>query len=187
MQSNNVLIITSSPTVGGNGDVIASIAANELTARGANASMLNLRNLDIQPIATGQDSVAHSDEPDDDFPQLLAAIHQADAIIVISPIYYNNLEARLITAIDRLYYPIALRNGYERGPKKRLGVILTCEGSSSDWLKLLVDRTLTKSLRASVADIKTEVFGHCPPLQGKPINADYWHRTISLADWCIQS
>lgn len=63
MQSNNVLIITSSPTVGGNGDVIASIAANELTARGANASMLNLRNLDIQPIATGQDSVAHSDEP----------------------------------------------------------------------------------------------------------------------------
>ncbi|PJM72907.1 hypothetical protein CS006_06505 [Bifidobacterium primatium] len=37
-----------------------------------------------------------------DSPTTYIAIHTADAIIVISPVYYNNLEARLITAIDRM-------------------------------------------------------------------------------------
>ncbi|KFI92317.1 NADPH-dependent FMN reductase [Bifidobacterium saguini DSM 23967] len=185
MTSSNALIITSSPTINGNGDAIAAIAAAELTLYGASVTTIHLRDLDIHPVAPGIDSVANSAEPDDDFPQLLSAVHAADAIIVVSPVYYNNLEAKLIAAIDRLYYPIALTPGYECGPKKKLGVILTCEGSSAEWLKLLVDRTLTKSLRASVTDVNVEVFDHCPPLYGRFLDAGYRKRVADLARWCM--
>ena len=152
--TNNVLIITSSPTIAGNGDAIAATAEHELSSLAANVLHLNLRDFDIAPIA---------------------------------PICYNNLESRLITAIDRLYYPIALRDGYQRGPKKQLGVILTCEGSDPSWLNLLVERTLTKSLRASVTDWRTVVFDRCPPLHGCPLPDDYRRQTVALADWWLSA
>lgn len=51
-------------------------------------------------------------------------------IITSSPTINGNGD--IIAAIDRMYYPIALTPGCERGPQKKPGVILTCEGSSAE-------------------------------------------------------
>ncbi|KAB8286826.1 NADPH-dependent FMN reductase [Bifidobacterium ramosum] len=104
-------------------------------------------------------------------------------IITSSPTINGNGD--IIAAIDRMYYPIALTPGYKRGPQKKLGVILTCAGSSAEWLELLIDRTLTASLRASVSDLNIAVFDHCPPLYGRSLDAGYRKQVVDLARWCV--
>jgi len=61
----------------------------------------------------------------DDMPPILDALRKADALVLVSPVYYFSVTAQLKLAIDRFY---AL---YNQGmPVKRAALLMTCGDDS---------------------------------------------------------
>ena len=157
-----IFLLTTTPTVGGNGDALiaaASAAAEEL---GAQARHIAVRDKQInfcQACYGCADTGACVQK--DDFHEILQAIHEADGVIVEAPIYYNCAAAQALTVVNRLCCTFACKT-YQIGPKKRVGVMLTCTGSEVDEMKRHI-RNITSlpSVSRAISEARTEVFTGC--------------------------
>ena len=183
----NLLIVTSSPTKGGNGDALAAAALDVAHACGANVSVVNLRDLQIRPCnACGACAKLGRCAQHDGMDKLMPRLHDADAIVFVAPVYYNTVEARGITAINRLY-PIFACQQYEFGPRKKVGVMLTCAGSTEEWLKAHVDSILTLgSISRCIEEYRTEVFSGCHGKDSCRNSKETLERAESLARWTLE-
>lgn len=183
----NLLIVTSSPTKGGNGDALAAAALDVAHACGANVSVVNLRDLQIRPCnACGACAklgrCAHRDGMD----ELMPRLHDAEAIVFVAPVYYNTIEARGITAINRLYPTFACES-YEFGPRKRVGVMLTCASSTEEWLNAHVDSILTLgSISRCIEEYRTQVFDGCHGKDSCRNSPEALKRAESLVKWTLE-
>ena len=185
-EMKKILLLTSSPTVGGNGDTLISTAAAEAEKCGAEIRVINIREKHINfckaCYGCAKTGVCVQN---DDFMGILHLVHEADAIIAEAPIYYNCMAAQMITAINRLCCTFACKT-YQVGPKKRVGILLTCTGSEPDEMKRHVKNILTlPSVSRAISEYRTEVFVKCSSHSTCRGREDYLEWARDVARWAL--
>ena len=112
-----ILLLTTTPTRGGNGDALMEAAEEAARDCGAEVTRLNVRELDIHP-CRGCYGCAATGEcvQKDDFRRVLNALHECEGLIAEAPIYYNCMAAQALLVVNRLCCTFACRN-YPLGPK----------------------------------------------------------------------
>ncbi len=160
---SKILFLTTTPTIGGNGDTLINTAIEEAKKNGAEIKLVNIREKQIgfckacYGCATTGVCVQK-----DDFMELLKSTHEAEAIIAEAPIYYNCMAAQMMTVINRLCCTFACKTYQMIGPKKKIGIFLTCTGSEPEEMKRHVKNILTlPSISRTISEYKTEVFTQC--------------------------
>ena len=182
-----LLLLTASPTVGGNGDALMQAAAEAAGECGAEIRRINIRKLNIQP-CKGCYGCAKTGVcvQKDDMASVLAALHECDGLLAEAPVYYNCMAAQALLVIDRLCCTFACKN-YPLGPKKKIGVFLTCTGSEVEEMKHHVQLIFDlPSIRRSVEAQCTEVFTACVSRDTCRATPAYLDRARAVARWVCE-
>lgn len=182
-----VLFLTTTPTVNGNGDALMQAAADAARRAGAEICHIRLRDTQINfcqaCYGCAQTGVCVQK---DGFQEILAHMHEADAIVAEAPIYYNCIAAQAMTAINRLCCTFACKS-YVLGPKKKIGVFLTCTGSEVDEMKRHIRNITTlPSVRRSISEERIEVFTHCGSHDTCRETPEYLQRAEIVGEWAAQ-
>lgn len=157
-----ILFITTTPTVDGNGDAIINEGMITAEIAGAEVKRINIRekNINFCKACYGCKNTGICVQRDDFF-DVLKHLHEADGIIVEAPVYYNCMAAQALTVINRLCCTFAYPE-YKIGLKKKIGIFLTCTGSSVDEMERHVGNIMTlPSISRSIAAYRTIVFNQC--------------------------
>ena len=179
-----ILCLTTSPTAGGNGDALVDAAENAAAECGAKVQRIDIRNLTIHP-CKGCYGCAKTGVcvQKDDMAAVLKTLHECDGLIAEAPVYYNCMAAQALLVIDRLCCTFAYKS-YQVGPKKKIGVFLTCTGSDVEEMKhhvqLIVD---LPSIQRSVEAERTEVFTGCVSRNTCKNSTAYLDRASEIARW----
>lgn len=122
----------------------------------------------------------------DDFQEILKELHEADAIVAEAPIYYNCIAAQAMAVINRLCCTFACKN-YQLGPKKKVGVMLTCTGSEVEEMKRHI-RNITSlpSVHRAIAEERIEVFTDCVSNTTCRNTPDYLQRADRIGAWAAR-
>lgn len=182
-----ILFLTTTPTVGGNGDALIEAAMSAAKAAGARVQRIDIREKHINPCKAcygcRADGVCTQK---DDFAGVLAAIHECDGLVAEAPIYYNCMAAQAITVIDRFCCTFCCPT-YQIGPRKKIGVLLTCTGSSPDEMKRHVRNIVElPSLQRSIEEEKTEVFTGCVASATCRNTEEYLERARVIGNWAAE-
>lgn len=97
--SKNIVILNGSPTPNGNTEALAKQLMLGAEAAGHTARLLRLSELNIAPYSGPQQTAN-----DDDMALVLAAMKEADVIVLASPLYWMQFTAQLKTVMDRLSF-----------------------------------------------------------------------------------
>lgn len=77
---------------------------------------------------------------------------------------------------------------YQIGPKKRVGIFLTCTGSEPEEMKRHVRNILTlPSISRTISEYRTEVFTQCVSDSTCHDRADYLDRAKEIARWASEA
>ena len=184
----NILFLTTSPTVGGNGDALIGAAIEEAEAHGVKVHIIHTREKKIgfcrACYGCAETGVCVQK---DDFMDILCLAHEADAIIAEAPIYYNCMAAQMMTVINRLCCTFACKT-YHVGLKKRVGMFLTCTGSEPEEMKRHVKNILTlPSVSRAISQYRTEVFTQCVSDSICHDRPDYLERALKIVRWAVEA
>ncbi len=106
-----VLILSSSPRVGGNTELLCDAVAEGVKSAGGEPVRLDVGRMKIAP-CTGCDACRSTGVCviKDDMVRIISEIAAADAVVFGSPVYMYNLTAQLKAVMDRCYqiYPNGL-------------------------------------------------------------------------------
>lgn len=117
---------------------------------------------------------------------ILRLAHEADAIIAEAPVYYNCMAAQMMTVINRLCCTFACKT-YQIGPKKKVGMFLTCTGSDVEEMKHHVWNILTlPSVSRTITEFRTEIFTECISKSTCSERADYLERAKQIVGWAAE-
>ena len=183
----NVLLLTTTPTVGGNGDALIAAAMEEAKGHGAKVQLIHIREKQIgfRRVYYGCAMTGVCVQKDD-FMDILRLTHEADAIIAEAPIYYNCMAAQMMTVINRLCCTFACKT-YQIGPQKRVGIFLTCTGSEPEEMKRHLRNILTlPSVSRAISEYRTEVFTQCASDLTCHDRVDYLERAREVARWAAE-
>lgn len=104
--SRSILILSSSPRVGGNSDLLCDALADGVRAAGNTVEKLRVAQMNIAPCRAceychekGEGTCAIRDDMD----RIWEALERADSVVFASPIYFFGFTAQLKLVIDRLY------------------------------------------------------------------------------------
>ena len=182
--SKKVVLISASPRKGGNGDTLIEKASAAAQEAGAQVTKFCLRDKKInycRACYSCRETAVCIQQ--DDYADILAAVHEADAVIIASPIYYNLISAPLVTAIDRLCCTFAYKQ-YVIKVKKKVAFMLTCTGSNSEEMKHEISLiTGLPSIRRSVTEARTEVFPKCSSASSCSGNEEYLRKASDIGSW----
>ena len=182
-----ILFLTTSPVVGGNGDVLISAAMSEAQKAGVQMDLVNIREKKIGfcKACYGCRSTGVCVQKDD-FQDILALAHEADAIVCAAPIYYNCMAAQMLTVINRLCCTFACKS-YKLGPKKKVAFMLTCTGSEVEEMTRHVRNITTlPSIARAIAGEKIEVFTKCASGDTCAQSEDYLARAVEIGQWAAE-
>lgn len=182
-----VFLLTTTPTVGGNGDALIAAASAAAEKLGAQVRHIAVRDKKINFCQACYGCAATGAcVQKDDFHEILQALHKADGVIVEAPIYYNCAAAQALTVVNRLCCTFACKT-YQIGPKKRVGVMLTCTGSEADEMERHI-RNITSlpSVSRAISEARTEVFTGCVSDATCRDNKDYLARAAALGRWAAE-
>ena len=121
--SRTVLILSSSPRIGGNSDLLCDSLASGVEAAGNKTIKLHVAHMNIAPCKACE--YCHEKSKgvcviQDDMDQVWAALEQSDSIVFASPISFFGCSAQLKLVIDRLYAR------YEKMNLQTGALLLTC-------------------------------------------------------------
>lgn len=122
--TKNLIILEGSPRKKGNTCTLAAQAAMSAEDAGATVETFHLHTMKISP-CNGCDGCKRKGvycTTQDDMQLIYPKIHQADALLLASPIYWFNYTAQLKTCMDRLYGLWNMDHDFFRG--KAVGTIL---------------------------------------------------------------
>lgn len=184
----NILLLTTTPTAGGNGDALIAAAKEEAEKNGAEIHLVNIREKQIgfcrACYGCAETGVCVQK---DDFMDILHLAHEADVIIAEAPVYYNCMAAQMMTVINRLCCTFACKS-YQIGPKKRVGIFLTCSGSDPEEMKRHVRNIVTlPSVSRTISDYRTEVFTNCNSTSTCQDTLEYLERAKAVARWALEA
>lgn len=102
-QSKKVLIISSSPSKGGNSDLLCDEFLRGAKDAGHEVEKVFLNDLDIQFLRIKDDYTDRNLEINDDAPKVVAKMIEADVIVMATPIYNDNMCGQMKTMMDRVF------------------------------------------------------------------------------------
>lgn len=182
-----IVLMSASPTVNGNGDTLLTAAKNVFEKQNMEVETIYIRDLNLHPCKACYGCVKTGVcVQKDDMASLIHSLHACDGLIVESPIYYNHLSAQLHMVIDRLCCTFACKS-YKVGPKKKIGVFLTCTGSNAKDMEKHIDLLAElPSLKRSIQDIKTHVFTNCNTKETCKNSKEYLQLAKNIALWMME-
>lgn len=103
--SKNILVLTGSPRVGGNSDIMADAFIRGAKAAGhkVNKFEAGLKHINGCKACDACFSKGKACVFNDDFNTLAEYIEQADAVVFVTPLYWFSFPSALKAAIDKLY------------------------------------------------------------------------------------
>jgi len=120
-----ILILKGSPRGKGNSAVLADQVAAGARETGAEVESVYLHGLDIHPCDACD--LCHEQEEgcviQDDMQALYPRLLRAEAIVLVSPVYWFTISAQLKLCVDR-WYALETRQGNALGGKQ-IGIVLT--------------------------------------------------------------
>lgn len=126
LKPKKVVIISSSPSKGGNSDLLCDEFLRGAREAGHEAEKIFLNDLDIQYIRISDNYNDRNLGIKDDAPMVVDKMIKADVIVMATPIYFDNMCGQMKTMIDRVFER-------EREMKnKEFYFIMTAGGSSFD-------------------------------------------------------
>ena len=130
MTARRVIIALGSPRKKGNSTILAHRVADGVREAGADVELFYLHGMDIKP-CDGCDACLKENTKGchikDDMQALYPKLHEADAWVIASPIYWFTVSAQTKLFMGRCY---ALNMKWDNTFKnKRIGIILTYGGS----------------------------------------------------------
>ena len=96
-----VLGIIAGPRKTGHTAAIVEKTLEGAKEAGHETVLYHLSDLEIKPLETGKDGYLY---PEDGFKELMPHIESMDALVLGSPIYYDQVSSRAKLFIDRLHY-----------------------------------------------------------------------------------
>lgn len=102
-QSKKVLIISSSPSKGGNSDLLCDEFLRGAKDAGHEAEKVFLNDLDIQFLRIKDDYTDRNLGINDDAPKVVAKMIESDVIVMATPIYNDNMCGQMKTMMDRVF------------------------------------------------------------------------------------
>lgn len=130
--AKNVLIISSSPRIGGNSDILCDELAKGATDAAHNVTKFNLQKLDIKPCIGCEHCHTKSGGicvHKDDMEQIFEVMAKSDVLVMASPVYFYDVCAQLKVFIDRTYSKFYTQMGVFHF--KEAAFIGTCEAGPS--------------------------------------------------------
>jgi len=98
-----ILLISGSPRKGGNTDVICNMLEEELE-KFDRVNVVRICDYNIKPCISCRECVKKGEcLIEDDMKKIYPLLFKAKAIVIISPVYFNNVTAQLKTFIDRTW------------------------------------------------------------------------------------
>lgn len=155
-----VIIVDASPRKNGNCDVIAERLQEKMA--GAEVKVVKLREAEVKP-CMACNACKRKDEPfcvqKDAMGALIPELESCDAIVLLSPIYFHQVNGPAKSFIDRLYCFYApskptFSNSAKSG--KKAALICSCGGGPVDVYTKYAEET-AKSFMVTGAD-KTRAF-----------------------------
>lgn len=130
MKIKDVVVISSSPRVKGNSEILADQFINGAKEVGHNVEKISLRNYSLQPCLACEYCRRHQNQcvQKDDADKIISKIITADVFVLATPIYFYSLSAQLKMLIDRMF-----AREYEiRNSEKRKKAYLIVTGGTTD-------------------------------------------------------
>ncbi len=102
-ENPSVLIISSSPRKDGNTQQLAAEFARGAQEAGGKVETVLLSGKAINPLTEAEADDPNSPSQQDDAPEIIKKMQQADIIVLASPVYYMNIDGQMKTLIDRTF------------------------------------------------------------------------------------
>jgi multimeric flavodoxin WrbA len=101
----NILVVTGSPRVGGNTEIMADVFVESARAAGHEVTVRKLSKLTVNPCIACTYCFTHDGVciQKDDMNDILKDLDQADLLVLASPIYWFDISAQTKCFIDRMY------------------------------------------------------------------------------------
>jgi len=103
LQKKKVLIISSSPSKGGNSDLLCDEFLRGAKEAGHEAEKVFLNDLDIRFLKIKDNYTDRNLGINDDAPKVVAKMIAADVIVMATPIYNDNMCGQMKTMMDRVF------------------------------------------------------------------------------------
>lgn len=126
----NVLVLTGSPHPKGATALLADAFCQGAKEAGHEAVRFDTANLNIHP-CTGCDFCLENGGAcvfEDDMGAIYARLPQADAVVLVTPLYYFGMTAQLKRVVDRFY---AVNEALCQSPKRLL--LIAAGADTEDW------------------------------------------------------
>lgn len=103
--TKNILVLTGSPRIGGNSDLMADAFIKGAKAAGNEVNKFEAGRKDIEGCKACDTcfSKGTACSFNDDFNTLVTYLEQADAIVFVTPLYWFSFPSGMKAAIDKLY------------------------------------------------------------------------------------
>ncbi|MFV0587889.1 flavodoxin family protein [Bacteroides reticulotermitis] len=102
-KSKKVLVISSSPSKGGNSDLLCDEFLKGAQVAGHKGEKVFLGDLDIRFLKIKDDYSDRNLGINDDAPKVVAKMIEADVIVMATPIYNDNMCGQMKTMLDRVF------------------------------------------------------------------------------------
>ena len=155
----HTLVLSCSPRKAGNSDSAAELVGGEFAARrpGLSLSVRRLSDIDIRACTAcdycaahpGRCSMAGLDETNRLLSALCAPSPELPVSVIVSPIHFYHLPARLKALLDRSQYSWHLPPGEKPGRDAKLAVVLLAAGTNyvvvKDYLRTKIETNIVTS------------------------------------------
>lgn len=180
----NVLFITTSPTVGGNGDVVIKEAIDSAKKSGATVTRIDLRDKKISGCNACNGCIATAScVQKDDMTDILQQIKESDSIIITVPIYFNLPNSQAVTFLNRLF--VTCTPAYKPSKNKKLGIMITCGGSEPSKMKELCENAVM--FFQQVTEKQIVVFNKCSSEDDHCKNTPEFIKIAQqMGDWAVK-
>lgn len=182
-----IIIVNASPRQGGNSDVIEAKLAAEL--KGAEVEVFKLREKTVNPChacdACKAKDVAGCVQKDD-MGALIAKLDTCDGLVLISPIYFNDINGPAKTFIDRMY---CFFNPGKPGASvaarrdKKVAVICPCGAGPADVYTERAKMAAGCFGSGGFSEIKAYVCGDVNPAGACAKNPEQMAEISKIAQW----
>jgi len=124
----HILLISASPRVGGNSDLLCDELAKGIVSNGNTYEKMNLAKMNIKPCLAC--NVCQGNEGNcvqkDDMSKIIEAYKRVDAVVFATPLYFFNINAQLKIIMDRTYCEYQYGNEYVKFSFHKTAFIATC-------------------------------------------------------------
>lgn len=131
MAGKKIIIIKGSPRREGNSAILADQVAAGAKSIGADVESYYLHEMNIQPCDACDACQTGGDIGcvlDDDMQFLYPKLHEADAIVIASPVYWFNVSGQAKIFMDRCYAMGGEEPKKHALSRKRFGIVMAGEG-----------------------------------------------------------